>query len=229
MIPIPYIDPKAAFESIVPDDVQLQMYRRVLAAYEDTRDDMVNGGYGDLTIRDMFPQVLKGKIDTNFASLPLEHLGGNARITINRANTASHSLISLPGVLITVSAVASPKTLVRRAEFRNAYAQLQSAFEYDPSTNSLRLPEGIPVSDSTIYGIVIHGPTGNRQFNGFTDIVFVGSNGKYLESRINLRDKFEQVDSLSDGTESVPDQVVVTPKSVPETSTYQSGSDFSRS
>ncbi|MBI4305013.1 MAG: hypothetical protein HY678_01715 [Chloroflexi bacterium] len=131
----------------------------------------------------------------------------------NAARNAYHTLLQLPHAMLTASAVRTPRDVVRRAAFRNQYAQLQSRFVIDEITNDLHLEDDVDPLQAVVYAMVIHGPASwkARYANGFVHIVFLDNEGKYLDGRIRLEQEFPDVLAELAGIEQISDTAQVQP------------------
>jgi hypothetical protein len=118
----------------------------------------------------------------------------------NRKGTAFHSVVTFGPVLITASRVATPETIVRRAEFRKTYAMSQQLDLFDPQPH--------PDPFRYLYALLIYGPDPSKRYPiGFAEIVFPLSNGLgYADERINLCAKFpEVIEQLDTPVEQIED------------------------
>jgi hypothetical protein len=96
-------------------------------------------------------------------------------------------------IVLTVSAVASPRRIPRQARYRANYARRpQMAFEI--KGDSLVQSEQHS-DDGLIYALVIHGPVSRRQpyTLGFIHVVFLDRQARAILARIDLLKRFPDI------------------------------------
>lgn len=197
-------DPKALWEERVSPDFEKDVFKRVLTAYRAARGDVLGGDYPKEVAHDLFPQALKAKIDTLLKGIPPSL--ANATIRPNKSKNAYHVLIGMRHTMATASAVRTPSTKVRSAQYRNSYLALQSRFIIDPYDRLILVGDDMPAADTDLFAAVIHGPQlGNRYYNGFVHIVFLDRDGNYLDQRVRLEAKYPEVIEASEGVERIAD------------------------
>ena len=210
---LPFPDPPRKFIERIPDALMDDIFRLVLVAWKEAKEDVERGTYVDEIVHDLFPHVLRAKVDSQLGMLSGRHPRVQISMRPNNRNNSYHCLIESNGVLLTASAVRSPTEVARPADFRNNYAQLQGQFILDDEADEWKIPTSEYDAASPVYAIILHGPdVGDRFRNGFVHIVFLDQDGVYLENRIRLELRYPAVVSESAGIETIEDRVTATPK-----------------
>ncbi|HVR46918.1 MAG TPA: hypothetical protein VMT95_09850 [Candidatus Binatia bacterium] len=120
---------------------------RLGAIYEEAFDEL-SLEYDPPEMHDLLPHIRRAKFERDMRLLAGRFgLTGFARR--NQRKTSFHTRITAPNMILTASAVATPKTLVRHAEFRQTLAR-------DPQLSLL--PDADEGSGTAYYSLYIHGP-----------------------------------------------------------------------
>ena len=70
--PIPQTDPAHLFTAKVTEAIEKEILLRIRQAWKETRQDMNDSAYPDPIVHDLFPQVLKAKVDTLLSTMPAQ-------------------------------------------------------------------------------------------------------------------------------------------------------------
>ena len=209
------------FRERVPDDVLLAMAGCVRQGPRDAAKRLLDatalGLYDRPEAKDVFPYERRARVETGLQGLQEQFPGLRVEPRFNRVGNC-HRVISLPGVLMTVSAVPKPCPMVRPSRHRKLYASgaegnrdfRQCYFTVNPS-NCLVVGEyDLSVLESgQIYGILFYSPASDNPLGvgyigiGFPDHKF----RRYLEV-LNLTKLFPGT-AVSTAVERIEDLAAV--------------------
>jgi hypothetical protein len=135
------------FFAAFPDDFLQQTLRVLASSYRGAHAEC-RLQYPPAEAHDLYPIMRRAMIESQLAEVAKEYPEISAEPTPNPTGTSYYRLLSSGNVRLTVNAVDHPNTKVRRAMFRNTYAQASQ-----PNLFGEPLEEG-----TMLYGILLHGP-----------------------------------------------------------------------
>ena len=149
---------------------------------------------------DLYPIMRRAMIESQLAEAAKEYPEISAEPTPNPTGTSYYRLLSSGNVRLTVNAVDHPNTKVRRAMFRNTYAQASQPNLFGET----------PEEGTMLYGILLHGPELiNKTRPEFAHIVIPNRDcSKYL-GRIDLFGRYSGLVSelWTYEEEEIPDEL----------------------
>jgi hypothetical protein len=185
------IELKARFHKAYSDEFVGDLIRLIINEYK-TAHNECHALYPKEEAHDLRPYTRRAKIDSKIRELVKSYDEIEATPETNKTKTNHHTRIESSSVVMTVHAVANPKTLVRRAEHRKTYARSAQYNLFEPN-----LPP--PPLDTALYINFIHGADKARpQFTAFMHIVFPSADLKKYLCRINLLDLPQFVSIVND-------------------------------
>jgi hypothetical protein len=120
---------------------------RLGAIYEETWKELLLE-YDHPELHDLLPHVRRAKFERDMRLLATR-FGFTGFAERNARKTSFHSQVKAGNVILTASAVASPKTVVRRAEFRQTLARDSQLTLWSDSDDK---------AGAAYYSLYIHGP-----------------------------------------------------------------------
>lgn len=207
--------PRRHFDANVPEQFQRDALQEVRRAYADARNELVAAGYPPEEMHDLFPHTVRARVEMYLRGLAPRYLSLVAVAERNRHGNASHTRLQFGNaVWLTASAVESPTTLVREAQFRNEYAGAQTRFTLDTVDNQLRqiAPSAPAVPKALLYAILIHGAQDygffkpERFMPAFIHVVFLNREGDEYLDRIDLIARYPVASASTVVPEEVRDQ-----------------------
>jgi hypothetical protein len=191
------------FDARVSSDFLQEIGRRVVRAYVSSAE-LSESRWSYEECHDVRGDVRRADIESSLGSLK----GMFAEVRVgkrkNVADNCWHTEIFLPEVILTVSKVATPDTLIPDAAFRATIArtcQMNMFLKADD--------QPIP-ADGSLYSVLIHGPNRHSPNEpAFMHIVWPSQDGSEYLGRINLLSRFPTLVSDEIG---VPAQVASDPE-----------------
>ena len=173
------------FRQLVPDDVLLAMVGCIRQGPRDAakqlREAIALEWFSKPEAKDVFPHKRRAHVETKLQGLPEQFPGLKVKPRFNRVGNC-HRVLSLPGVLMTVSAVPNPCRMVRPSAHRKLYASgaegnqdFRQCFFTIGSCNSLVVGEhDLSVLErGQIYGILFYSPASDNPLGvGYIGIGF---------------------------------------------------------
>jgi hypothetical protein len=156
-----------------------ELTRRLGSIYEEAFEEL-SIEYDAPELHDLLPHVRRAKFERDMR-LIATRFGHTGLARRNERKTSFHSRITAGNMVLTASAVATPQTIVRHAEFRETLARdNQLSLFVDPTEDT----------GTAYYSLYIHGPlltpTGlSLPKLGFANLVFPG---RFLRSYIGRVD-----------------------------------------
>lgn len=170
---------KAAFHKAYSDEFIGELIRLVGGEYK-TAYEECKTFYPIYEAHDLRPHVRRAKIESKIRELVAGFSDIIASAEPNKTKTNYHTRLTSNNVIMTVNAVASPNTLVRRAEHRKTYARSAQLHLFEPE-----LPP--PPTDAALYVNIIHGvDRSHPELPAFMHAVFPSADLKRYICRINL-------------------------------------------
>lgn len=154
---------------------------RLAAIYEEAHEELLVR-FDAPELHDLLPHFRRARFEQEMRGIARQH-GLTGISQLNRRRTSFHTRVTANDMVLTASAVATPRTIVRHAEFRETLARdSQMTLWNDPG------PEG-----SAYYSLYIHGPLVTPQGHslpklGFAHLVFPN---RFLTSYIGRIDLLE--------------------------------------
>lgn len=153
-----------AFFDAFPDEFCRNLIRLLAQVYK-TANDKCKAEYPHSEAHDLRPHVRRAELERDVRDLTTRYGEIEARPELNPRGTSFYTLISCNQVVLTLSAVAHPSVLVRRAMFRETYAQSSQLNLYK---RNLEPPPG-----AKVYALLLHGPARKDPSRpGFMHIAF---------------------------------------------------------
>ena len=192
-----------------------EMERDFLAAYsDDFLQDVVRvlancyrGAHAECRLQyppaeahDLYPIVRRAMVESQLREVAEGYAEISAPSKPNHAGTSYYRLLSSGNVFLTVNAVEHPNTKVRRAMFRETYAEVSQP-------NLFGEP---PEEGTTLYGILLHGPEVlNKTRPEFAHIAFPNKDCSDYVGRIDLFGQFPELvgELWSFEEEEIPDEL----------------------
>ncbi len=173
---------------ILDESLPLEFQRGILtlchASYTETEDDLLPE-FAHPQVHDLRGHYRRAKVESHLSNFAYRFKGIKASSEQNSTHNSYHVRIDAPRLVLTISAVETPNTMVRVAQFRQTYSYQMGLWD-----------EGkLEHATDDIYGIILHGPADNDPAKlGFVVIAFPNSTcTRYIE-RIDLRKKFLDLD-----------------------------------
>jgi hypothetical protein len=156
---------RAVLNSSFPPSFIRELTPCVTIAYRDALEEL--SGLPDEVLHDVLPHYRRARVQHNvhMAARRYRDRGVRATWQRNQAENCFHTLISAGNALLSENAVATERTVVRDARFREGYAQNNQLSLFEPA------PMVIP-ANAQFWFLLIHGPSGRVPAPGFVRIVF---------------------------------------------------------
>jgi len=181
--------PKDIFREYVPDEFCRELTRIIIRDYQ-RADTLCDEQFAAQEAHDARPHVRRAYIEQDVRNAARRFTEMAASVPPNVTNNSYHTEIRAGRVVLTVSAVDNPETIVREARFRLGYAgEWQSAMPF------MEQDDVQPMSERSVYAIAIHGPNPHdRKLPGFIHIAFpVPDCSTYLAGRIDLLSEYPDI------------------------------------
>jgi len=136
------------FFDAFPDRFLGSLIRLLAHNYKTTHDRCKE--YPHSEAHDLRPHLRRAEIERDVRDLTTRYPDIQADAEANRRGTSFYTLVSSNRIVLTLSAVAHPNILVRRACFRETYAQ---SSQLEMFTTRREPPPG-----AKIYALLLHGP-----------------------------------------------------------------------
>ena len=160
------------------------------------------GRYARPEARDVFPHERRAHVETRLQGLPEDFLGLAVESRFNKVGNC-HKLISLPGVILEVSAVPTPNKMARPNKHRKLYAAgavgnvdfRQSFFVVDDQ-NRLAIGRHDPMvlEHGMIYGVVFYSPAQDNPLGvGYVGVGFPDARYRRYVETLDLTKMFPGV------------------------------------
>ena len=138
--------------------------RMIFLAYQDAYDETQS--LSREVAHDFRGHVRRAKIEERWPAVAQRYAKEGVRCSyqLNHKRTSYFTRITFGRVILTQSYVNTPKSIIRRAEFRRTLARpnYRGFFELDPP----------PLPDDPLFALLIHGEDWKRRLPYFADIVF---------------------------------------------------------
>jgi len=168
----------------LPPDFQRGLLELIYSSYEATELRLASE-FDSPQVHDLRGHYRRAAIEKSLLELCSRFQQIQASSELNSTQNSYHVLVETPGLVLTVSAVETPHTMVRTALFRQTYSY-QMGFWDDGK---------IPNTTDRLYGIVLHGPADNDHNRvGFVVLAFPNSTCSQYIERIDLRQRFYDLD-----------------------------------
>ncbi len=209
------------FRERVPDDVLLAIVGCVRQGPRDAASRLLDaialGSYRRSEAKDVFPYERRAHVETRLQGLQDQFPGLRVESRFNRVGNC-HRVISLPGVLMNVSAVPSPCQMVSASKHRRLYASgaegnqdfRQCFFTIDPSNCLVVEDHDLSVVErGHIYGILFYSSASDNPLGvGYIGIGFPDRNYRRYVEVLNLTGRFPGA-AVSTAVEQVEDRAAV--------------------
>ncbi len=189
-----------AFFGAFPDEFCRNLIRLLAQVYK-TANDKCKAEYPYSEAHDLRSHVRRAELERDVRDLTTRYREIEARPELNPRGTSFYTLISCNQVVLTLSAVAHPSVLVRRAMFRDTFAQSSQLNLYKRNQE--------PPPGARVYALLLHGPARKDPSRpGFVHIAFPDRKlTKYIYS-IDLFAKYTTlVNDLWPASENLPQSV----------------------
>ena len=143
-------DPIKFFHSQFPDIVLRSICRGIDSAHITAEAYFKDNAFTPEQRHDALPGLRRAHVERNTISVLGRYSNVKVTTLANTSGNAFHNRIACGRVFLTISAVTSPSEMVREAAFRQTYAFSQNL--------DLFTGRSEPTADSSLYGIVLHGP-----------------------------------------------------------------------
>ncbi len=169
---------------------QVALLRCVLGTYRDTDEDC-RTKYSWQIAHDLRGHLRRANLDTNLAMLAGRYPGVTASHEPNGKSNCYHTRLRAGRVVLTASAVPTPYSLPRDAEFRSTLARSpQMAFDFGPQQSP-------PAEDAPLYVLLLHGPGEEDQaMPCFVHLAVPDEDCSVILARINLFARFASLPEL---------------------------------
>jgi hypothetical protein len=192
------------FDESFPPVAQKQLLQGLINAYRTAEAECKNLMDTPEHAHDLYPYIRWKIVDQSLQRLA-QRIPGVSAIIASNDNGCHHTKIVAGRISLTISAVDTPKEVVRRAKYRADYAQ--------DGQLSLDLGMGVKKdtensADDLIYCILLHGPS-QATIPGFAHIVFPNRDcTAYAEEPKNLYKEFSEVLTVN----RIPEEIIAEPK-----------------
>jgi hypothetical protein len=192
-------DIEGDFFAAFSDDFLEQVLRVLAASYRGAHAEC-RLQYPPAEAHDLYPIMRRAIIESQLGEVAKEYPEISASPKPNHSGTSYYRLLSSGNVFLTVNAVEHPNAKVRRAMFRNTYAESSQLNLFGPP----------PEEGTMLYGILLHGPELlNKTRPEFAHIVFPNRDCSEYVGRIDLFNRFSGLVSelWSFEEEEIPDEL----------------------
>lgn len=170
------------FLAAYADDFLRDTLRLLATVYRGAHEDC-RFSHAEPEAHDLYPHKRRAMLEGQLRELAKSY-GITASAEHNYGGTSNYTLLASDNILLTANAVDNPKTVIRRAVYRETYARAAQ----------LKLFGEQPPRGDRLYAILLHGPDeSNRARPEFAHIVFPDESCKRYVYRINLFDKFSDL------------------------------------
>ena len=142
-------DLEQVFFEAFPDEFLRNLIRLLGHSYK-AAHDKCRAEYPYSEAHDLRPHLRRADIERNVRDLTTRYAEIEADAEPNPRKTSFYTLVSSNRIVLTLSAVAHPKILVRRAHFRDTYAQTSQLHLFKKRQE--------PPPGAKIYALLLHGP-----------------------------------------------------------------------
>lgn len=174
--------PMDIFRECIPQDFCHELTRLIVHDYQKAYI-LCEGQFAPQEAHDARPHVRRAYIEQDVRNAAQRFTEIASSVPPNSANNCYHTEIRAGRVVLTISAVDKPETIIREARFRFAYAnEWQSAMPF------MEQDDFEPASERSVYAVAIHGPNPqDGKLPGFIHVVFPTPDcSAYLAGRIDL-------------------------------------------
>jgi hypothetical protein len=180
-----YRAPAALFEDTVPLPFLQDTLRMLFAAYRVASDECRELPW-EVT-HDFRGHVRRKEIEKNWPGVATKYQSDGVYVSyqLNRRKTAYFTQVSCGRVILTESYVATPETIVRRADFRKTFARSNQP--------TLFGDDHPPLPADPLYALLIHGEDNKARHPYFADIVFPDPTVSTYLARIGLFSVFHSL------------------------------------
>ena len=175
------------FWEVVSDDFCRMLTRIIFKDYRKANEHSEEH-FAPQEAHDIRPYLRRSFIEQDVRKAAREFPPMIASAVLNSVNNCYHTEIRVGRVVLTISAVETPETIVRDARFRLAYAN-------EPQ---MAMPiierDDIPTWERSVYALAIHGPNPRqRGLPGFMHIVFPVPDCSEYAARIDLFKRYPDI------------------------------------
>lgn len=182
-------NPIALFNQHVPAAFQEHTLRCLRQSYAQAYEHC-DKEYPPEEAHDLRPHDRRAKFEAKWREIAKQFPELSATPERNKARNSHHTRVVCGPVVLTASAVDNPRTLVRKAAFRETYARDNQTYLFDSYP--------APKPGAALYAILIHGPAMHNQGEPyFADIVFPAPDCQSYVDRIPLFEKFRDIAAQS--------------------------------
>lgn len=151
--PSPPLSPRSIFEQEVPAAFLDGLPRLGREVYTEALEHALDMGYRAAQLHDHLAQIRRGIFERRLEDLARDH-GLRCETRMNARQTSSHLVVIAGRVALTQSYVRTPWGHVRRAKFRNTYAETLDMFMTEEELQALE--DAACAAAAEVYGIVLH-------------------------------------------------------------------------
>lgn len=185
------------FFEAFPEEFLRNLLRLISEVYVEAYEEC-QSSYPIPEAHDLRSHMRRAKLEYQVRELVRNFPDIVAEVEKNKKKTSFYTKLKNKRVVLTISAVNHPNTIVRRAEFRETYARNAQLSLFDP--------EPVPPPDALLYAILLHGPDSLEPSRpGFINVVFPNKNCKAYVGSIDLMLKFN---TLTTEIWSVKEEIV---------------------
>ena len=197
----------------VSDELLAATTKKVIGSNRDAARgigaDVEDGKYTKHVARDLFPQVRRARIETCFFGLVSQFPDITVTSQLNKTGTNYHTRIRSGNLIMTASAVLTPRGLAREADFRNNYAGPQLRFDIDSHQNLSQVAMDSSMYSELLYGIILYCAAKNNPFEiGSVHLAFPDTTCTRYQDCVDLMNLFPETTKKTE-VEQVQDQAIV--------------------
>lgn len=193
---------ETVFAESLCDDWCVEILEALAYSYKEAYAHCSRPRFGDPEAHDTRSHYLRGLFETKLREISLQYDGMTAESRSNKTHSYSHTWVKSGNLYLTASAVTSPNSKPRQADFRNIYQ----------SNGQLELFEDQEKADkeNLIYAILLYGTTQTPQ-PSFVRIAFPSRHWKSYVESIDLMARYPDTIRTEIPIEET-DEPIVTPR-----------------